>query len=201
MKGIELDAELPSLDELIKAYRGFGKQLAAKHMLPVLRDAVAPAYQQLKRSVKKGPTGNLKKAVKKKFVKYVKDGAAVGLVGYEDGRLAPHQHLYEYGTTVRYTKGPVASSYRRSKFTVERGKTVNGQAGRNSLNPKSDFHFYYRSWKGQPVYTGMAPPRNSLADAFNSSLATMQNLMRQGLAAQMEKAINEFVYKQQRGLR
>lgn len=200
MDGIELKAELPSLDELIKSFRALDNRLAAKHMQPVLRKATKPALQRLRRSVRKGPTGNLRKAIATKFKKYVRDGGAVGLVGYENKREAYHQHLYEYGTQPRYTRGPVASSYKRRAFTVERSATP-GAAGRNTLNPRSDFNFYYRSWTGRPVYTGIAMPRNSLEDAFESSLGTMRGIMRQEMSAQLEKAINEFVNQEQRRLR
>jgi hypothetical protein len=194
MSGIELNASLPNLEELAKAFKTLPPTLAAKHMGPPIRKALKPALATLKKSVKKGPTGNLRRSVSSVFRKYAKDGAAVGLVGYKDDkRFAAHQHLYEYGTTERFTKGPVASSWGRKKFTM--AKTP-GKAGAYTPQPRDDFTFYYKSWKGRPVYTGRAEARNSLADAFNSSLAQMRNILQKEMASQLDNALREFVGKE-----
>lgn len=110
---IKLTSSFPDLADLRAEFRALPRSLAAKHMEPAMRKAVKPGLAALRKATPRGPTGNLKKAIKTKTKKYVKDGAAVGLVGYSTGRgsLGYHQGLLEFGTKNRQTKGRIASMF------------------------------------------------------------------------------------------
>ena len=128
---------------LLGRFRGLGNSyLEAKYMGAVLRKAMAPGRSALRKTTPKGPSGNLKRAISAKVVKYSKQtyGWAVALVGYrragsaignvyafKPGRVqkgkdrAFHQGFLEFGTKRRETKnGSVASTWNtRGAFLIE----------------------------------------------------------------------------------
>lgn len=110
---IKLTSSFPDLADLRAEFRGLPRSLAAKHMEPAMRKAVKPGLRELRLATPRGPTGNLKRSIKVKTKKYVKDGAAIGLVGYSVGKgsLGYHQGLVEFGTKNRQTKGRIASMF------------------------------------------------------------------------------------------
>ena len=79
---IEVDIELPTLKEIKIAFRFLPNNIAAKHMAAALGRAIDPAFKRLKKNTPRGPTGNLKRAVRKKTKKYVRSGAGVALIGF-----------------------------------------------------------------------------------------------------------------------
>lgn len=109
--------QYPDLAELREEFRRLPKNLAARYMEPVMRKAIEPGLKKLRQITPRGPTGNLRKSVRKKTKKYVKDGTAIGLVGYTVGKGAKgyHQGFLEFGTKDRQTKGRFASSLRWPK--------------------------------------------------------------------------------------
>lgn len=106
--------QYPDLEELRQEFRKLPKNLAARYMEPVMKKAIEPGLKKLRQITPRGPSGNLRKSVRKKTKKYVKDGTAVGLVGYTVGKGAKgyHQGWLEFGTKDRKTKGRFASSLR-----------------------------------------------------------------------------------------
>jgi hypothetical protein len=81
---IELTAEIENLRELQTAIgRIFEPQDKAKIIKDALMKAIEPAYQRLVQLTPVGPTGNLKRAVAKKFVTYGRNGNAVALLGFK----------------------------------------------------------------------------------------------------------------------
>ena len=134
--GVEVDIELPTLKELKLAFRNLPRNIAAKHMTAALGRAINVPYKRLKKNTPRGPTGNLKKAVKKKTKKYVRDGAGVALVGYakpprgtavedrKDNELGYHAHLLEKGTKARQTEGRLASSFKSTKHLIHDSSVV-----------------------------------------------------------------------------
>lgn len=111
---IAVTLQYPDLEELRQEFRRIPKNLAARFMEPVMRKAIEPGLKKLRQITPRGPTGNLRKSVRKKTKKYVKDGTAIGLVGYTVGKGAKgyHQGFLEFGTKDRKTKGRIASSMR-----------------------------------------------------------------------------------------
>lgn len=109
-----LSLQYPDLEDLRQEFRRLPKTLAARYMEKGMKKAIEPGLKKLRQITPRGPTGNLKKSVRKKTKKYVKDGTAVGLVGYTVGKGAKgyHQGFLEFGTKDRKTKGRFASSLR-----------------------------------------------------------------------------------------
>lgn len=114
---IKLTMQYPELQDLQREFRKMRKTLAAQYMEPAMRKAIEPGLRELRKVTPRGPTGNLKKSIRKKSKKYPKDGTAIGLVGYTVGKGAKgyHQGFLEFGTKDRQTKGRYASSLRWPK--------------------------------------------------------------------------------------
>lgn len=111
---IAVTLQYPDLQDLRQEFRRLPKTLAARYMEPAMKKAIEPGLRKLRQVTPRGPSGNLRKSVRKKTKKYVKDGTAVGLVGYTVGNGAKgyHQGWLEFGTKDRKTKGRFASSLR-----------------------------------------------------------------------------------------
>lgn len=111
---LKLSMQYPDLQELRQEFRKLPKNLAARYMEPAMRKAIEPGLRELRKATPRGPSGNLRKSIRKKSKKYPKDGTAIGLVGYTVGRGAKgyHQGWLEFGTKDRQTKGRYASSLR-----------------------------------------------------------------------------------------
>lgn len=163
---IEVDIELPTLRELQIAFKELPNNIAAKHMAAALGRAINPALKRLKANTPKGPTGNLRRAVKKKTVKYTKDGAGVAIIGYvkkprgekiderSDSFKGYHAHLVEKGTASRQTKGRLASSYKtRGPFDLRRYKSK-AKRGVIRTAPKPPKAFLKGTFSGGTVDLG-----------------------------------------------
>lgn len=112
-----LSLQYPDIDEIRREFRKLPNTLASKYMEPAMKQAIKPGLRKLREITPRGPTSNLKKSVRSKTKKYVKDGTAIGLVGYTVGKGAKgyHQGFLEFGTKERQTKGRFASSLRWPK--------------------------------------------------------------------------------------
>lgn len=130
-----------SLDssELLKLQASLGKVFDNAGLADILGDALEkalfPAQLRLRENTPAGPTGNLKRAVNTKIVRYKRDGNAVGLLGYNRSgkgdskeiaqagtvRLGPdrafHQWLVEFGTKDRPIKTIANKQYQRRAHT------------------------------------------------------------------------------------
>jgi hypothetical protein len=122
---------------LRKAFRDIHPRVAAICMGAAARRAMSPAESGLKaavsgRIVGVGPTGNLRRSVKTKSVRYPKSGTGVAVVGFQKagtgkaksaagGRVkrgpdrAFHQFWVEFGTKDRETKYHATRPYVRTK--------------------------------------------------------------------------------------
>jgi hypothetical protein len=122
----------------------FDKPGLAATLEEALERAIWPAYLRLREVTPVGPTGNLKRAVAYKTVKYPKDGAAVGLIGYNRAGTgkssssaggsvragkdrAFHQWWVEYGTKDRVIAKKSDTPYQRKAHTrrMKSGKVAN----------------------------------------------------------------------------
>jgi hypothetical protein len=132
---IEMEIAWPTLKELQDAFKLLPNNIAAKHMAAALGRAIDPTFKLIRQLTPRGPTGNLKKAVRKKTTRYVKDGAGVAVAGYakpprgtavesrKSNELGYHAHFLEKGTKARQTKGRLASSFKsRGMFEIVRRK-------------------------------------------------------------------------------
>jgi hypothetical protein len=113
---IRITTNIPGLEEVRAKLLKFGSNYAAKYIASALKAAVKEGgtEQALKANTPRGPTGNLKRAVALKSIRYVKDGTGVAIVGYRSGRkmnepynrtkLGYHQGLVEFGTKERFRR-------------------------------------------------------------------------------------------------
>lgn len=80
---IEISLETTNLEPIrAELERVFAKPDLAKVLEAAIKKAIEPVYQRLRTITPLGPTGNLRRAVDKKFKAYPTTGNAVGLVGY-----------------------------------------------------------------------------------------------------------------------
>jgi hypothetical protein len=63
---IEMEIAWPTLKELQDAFKLLPNNIAAKHMAAALGRAIDPTFKLIRQLTPRGPTGNLKKAVRKK---------------------------------------------------------------------------------------------------------------------------------------
>lgn len=129
--------EGPDLYELREAFNKLPKNIAARVIGAGLKRASAPGERALKTVTAKGPTGNLRRAIKTKVVKYPRDGAAVAVVGFVKAGTgksrtagggtvkkgpdrAFHQFFVEFGTKERTINKPAAKPYQRSSAKENR---------------------------------------------------------------------------------
>lgn len=204
---IELSLEFPELTQLRQQFKDLPKNIAAKHLAAALRQAMKPGLALLRKKTPKGPTGNLRKSIKYKDKKYIKDGNAVGIVGYSwgNGSKGYHQGFLEYGTKERTTKkGRIASSWRAGQFQVvnpRRGKN----AGKLVTNPKSPKAFFKTAKQDGKVDLGKMPVGGRtgvppVKTAFIEARPQMVSLLQQELATRLEKALAEVKGRAARGL-
>ena len=203
----ELSMEFPDLQQLRDELKKLPSNIAAKHMLAALRAAMKPGMAALKRNTPKGPTGNLRKSIKFKGVKYTKDGNAVGMVGYAWGgqNKGYHQGFLEFGTKERTTKkGRFASSWKNGQFRV-----VNPTRGKNkgklTTAPRSPKAFFKTAKQGQEVKLGKMPVGGRtkvppVKTSFREARQGMVTLLQMELAKRLEKAMNEVKGRTARGL-
>jgi len=142
-----------SLDtsELLRLQESLGKVFDNQGLADTLADALDkalfPAMRRLRENTPVGPTGNLKRAVNMKIVKYKNSGVAVGLIGYNRAGVgksssaaggtvqagpdrAFHQWWLEYGTNQRVVAKLSNKPYQRKAHqrTMKSGKVASIKA-------------------------------------------------------------------------
>lgn len=142
--GISISAQFEGLRNLGDALgQVFRPDEKAEIMFNALEKAIDPVKLRLREVTPLGPTGNLKRAVDSKVVKYSRDGTAVGIVGYRRSgkggsasfgggtiRVGPdrafHQWWLEEGTKQRQISKPADKPYTRlaHRRTLKSGKVV-----------------------------------------------------------------------------
>jgi hypothetical protein len=154
-----------------------GRAELAATLEAALEKAIWPAYLRLREVTPVGPTGNLKRAAHYKTVKYPKDGAAVGLIGYRQSprergtatagsvRIGKergfHQWWLEFGTKERVVTKLSDKPYQRKSHTrrMKSGKVatvsahqVKGQGAviASSLAARGPFDINADGSKSQP---------------------------------------------------
>ena len=154
-----------------------GRAGLAATLEAALEKAIWPAYLRLREVTPVGPTGNLKRAAHYKTVKYPKDGAAVGLIGYRQSQKERgtatagsvrigkergfHQWWLEFGTKDRVVTKLSDKPYQRKSHTrrMKSGKVatvsahqVKGQGAviASSLAARGPFDINADGSKSQP---------------------------------------------------
>ena len=143
--GIQLNInaeELRALRDNIQAF--FPRSEAAEVLGEAIEKAIWPAYLRLREVTPIGPTGNLRRAVNYKIVKYKQSGVAVGLIGYNRAGAAGassaaggsvqagpdrafHQWWLEFGTQQRRVTKLSNEPYQRRSPTTPFVRVRNGR--------------------------------------------------------------------------
>lgn len=133
---VGMSFEFPDVDGLAEKFRQLPKSLASAAIGAGVKRAMKPAEKQLKTTTPVGPTGNLRRGIATKAVRYSKTGTAVAVVGYrKKGSGKPpkdntkrrnkasdktgHQFLVEYGTQPRVTKSGAARGVMPARQPVQ----------------------------------------------------------------------------------
>lgn len=204
--GVEMELAWPTIKEVQAAFRLLPNNIAAKHTAAALGRAIDPTYKLIKKLTPKGPTGNLRKAVRKKTKRYVRDGAGVAVAGYTKpprGKLAAdrkanerggHAHFIEKGTKDRKTKGRLASSFgpqpAGSKHVVRR------RSGALVTKPAPPKGFMKGTVAGGQVELGQSPVGGKagvppIQTAFSQTKSQMEADTRKEMAAAVVAATRE----------
>ncbi len=206
----------PELRQLQQAFRSFAPSLARKHMGAAIRRSLAPGLSALRGNVKRGPTGNLARAIASK-VKTYRRGNAVGLVGFVaagSGKSASarggsvkkgkdrafHAGFLEFGTKERIIRtssrrggASIASSFKTlGPFKVARVAKRGKYAGvvRVNTSPKYPKAFFKKAPKGEVLSVREMPVGGSKGQPpVKTAYKTSLPAMRSLLAIEMTKSL------------
>lgn len=209
MAGVDVKIEFPELEEIKQAFTFLPRNIAAKYMGAALNQSIEPGFKLLRTLTPRGPTGNLRRAIKKKTKRYTgsptsknpakSPGAAVALAGYvapprkkasetSSSQKGYHGGFLEFGTKERRTKGYIASSFSRSGPVRV---VVAKRSGKVTSKPKPPKGFVKAVAKGGTVDLGKFPIGGKggvppVKTAFERSKSAIRSLM----ATEMTKALN-----------
>ena len=201
-QGVEVKVEFPQMEQIQKAFAALRGNIAAKYMAAALGKTVDPALKALRSNTPKGPTGNLRRAIRKKTKRYVKDGAGIAMAGYTaapkkrgDGlkgsEKGHHQGWLEFGTKQRFTKGPIASRYKVLGGSIKK-------LGKRKLRtqPKPPKGFVKRVPDDERVDLGKFPiggkkGKPPIRTAYKQTLGTMKGLMPREMTKSLTNALEE----------
>jgi hypothetical protein len=193
----------PDLMALRNAFKDLPRNIAARVIGAGLKRASAPMVAALKETTPKGPTGNLRRAIKTVVKRYPRDGAAVAVVGYQKagtgssksaagGRVkrgsdrAFHQFWLEFGgkkdriiSKKAARGGFVASSYN----SLGPFKLKAGSAGRVVTTPTYPRAFFLK--RTEPINLGMIVAQRPVRAAFAKSRRAVEA----NLFGEMTKAL------------
>lgn len=202
--GVDITIEFPELEQIKQAFSALPGNIAAKYMAAALGKAIAPGFAALKQLTPKGPTGNLRRSIRKKTKRYVKRGAGVALVGYtaapkkkasdlKGNEKGAHQGFLEFGTKERKTKGRIASSFTRSGpvrvVVARRAKNI-------KTSPKPPKGFVKAAAAGGNVSLGSFPVGGKagvppVKTAFERTKSQIGGMLTKEMAAALNQATKE----------
>jgi len=100
---MDINIEIQGKEAFEKTLLALAKSLPNDKVEPVMMEGAKVIAAAAKAKAPQGPTGNLKKGVKAKFLRqignYPRSAAAA-----VDRKIAPHAYIIEYGTKPRYQK-------------------------------------------------------------------------------------------------
>lgn len=181
---VDIAVDFPELEQIKAEFKSLPKNIAARYIGAALRKTIAPGLARLKSLTPRGPTGNLKRAIKDKVKRYTKgqSGAAVALAGYvaagsgksesaAGGKVrkgsdrAFHAGFVEFGTKARRIKTvsklrgtAIASSYDSlGAFSIKRRRLVAGGRAVVNTQPKYPKAFFKAAKKGEALTLAPMP--------------------------------------------
>jgi len=92
-----ITVKMEGLDELSKALKKLADGLPPEQVEPILKQGAKTITDSMKQKAPKGPTGNLKKAIKVKKLKNNNYAQPAVYIAAVDRKKAPHAHLVEFG--------------------------------------------------------------------------------------------------------
>lgn len=220
--GIEITADFPELEALKKAFQSLPRNIAAKYLGAALNKTIEPAARMLKTLTPRGPTGNIRRAIRKKVKRYTgsptsrnpakSPGAAVALVGYvavprrrasdaKSSEKGYHAGFLEFGTKRRRTKSNIASSFARSgRVSIVRGK----RSGLITTKPKPPKGFMKVAKKGDTVDLDAFPIGGKagvppVKTAYQRSLSGMKTQLPREMTVALNNALKEMASPFRRG--
>lgn len=207
--GVDVTVAFPELEQIKAAFKTLPRNIAAKYMGAALNQAIEPGLKLLKTLTPRGPTGNLRKAIRKKVKRYTgsptsrnpakSPGAAVALAGYvapprkKSAELGSNEKGYhggflEFGTKERKTKGYIASSFKR---TGPVRVVVAKRSGKVSTKPKPPKGFVKAVPKGGTVDLGKFPiGGKGGVPPIKTAFERAQPSIRSAMASELTKALN-----------
>jgi hypothetical protein len=210
---VDITVEFPELAEIRKAFLTLPKNLSAKYMASALGQAIDPGFKLLKTLTPKGPTGNLRRAIRKKTKRYTKTGSGVALAGFtaapkrkgsdlKSNEKGQHQGFLEFGTKRRKTKRNIASSFRRSgpvRIVVAK------RSGKVTTKPKPPKGFVRVVKKGDTVDLGEFPIGGKagvppIRTAFERTRTQISAKLNSEMTKALNNAIKEMASPFRRGL-
>ena len=201
-QGVDVKIEFPQMQEIQQAFAALRGNIAAKYMAAALGKTVDPALKALRKNTPKGPTGNLRRAVRKKTERYVRGGAGIAMVGYTaapkkkgDGlkgsQKGHHQGWLEFGTKQRFTKGPIASRFKALGGPIQK-------VGKRKLRtqPKPPKGFVKRVPDGERVDhgefpVGGKPCQPPIRSSYQQTLGAMRSAMPKEMTKSLTNALKE----------
>jgi hypothetical protein len=200
--GPDIKLDFPKLRQLKRAMKELPSKVLARRMAEALNRAIKPGETALKALTPRGPTGNLRKSIKRKKKWYADTGNAVALVGYTAAPRKPsnelaanqkgfHAGFLEFGTKKRKTKGSIASSFGKAGGSI---KKLGKRKFRTS--PKPPKGFVKRADAGEKVDLGKFPVGGKkgippVRTAFKKSLGAFSQAMPREGAKSLQDAIKE----------
>jgi hypothetical protein len=188
----------PELRKLRQELKDLPKSVRKKYMKAAMYAGAKVGAAKLKQITPRGPTGNLRRAVKAKAT------ANYGLAGYEakKGGKGSHQGFLEFGTKQRKTKGRIASTFnsktqgrggRMQIVIASRGKFAGKLRTKGPGFPKS---FFKSAPVGEKVDLKRMPIGGRLGKApvktaFEQSRGQIQTVLRQQAATAYDRATKD----------
>jgi hypothetical protein len=154
---IELNAEIEGLDALLKNLsEALRPDQKSRIVEKAMQKAIKPVVAALERVTPLGPTGNLRRAIASKVVRYPLDGNAVGVVGFQRAgrgratsaaggsvRIGPdrafHQWWLEEGTQERFVGTLANKPYIRKGHTRRMKSGVVADVGEHSVRQQGGY--------------------------------------------------------------
>ncbi len=199
-------AQMTGLDEITAQFKKIGdKKVASLHMGSALRKAAKPALDALKAITPKGPTGNLRKSIQITVRNYWNQGNAAAFVEHKSskrlGKKGMHSSILEHGTKPRFTKGRIASSFKkRGPFKINQKKVA--KSGKNkgkvrfTTTPKYPKAFFKSAPLDKKVALGTGPALHLVSRAYSRSLPQIQTALKKELTIALGKAIAHAGFKE-----
>lgn len=196
--------QFEDLKALQRELRDFPRATRRKYMKAAFNAAAKVGVQVLKQITPRGPTGNLKRAVKAKAT------PGYGLAGYATGKGPAaqgfHQGFLEFGTKPRKTKGRFASTFnsktkgrggRMAIVTARRGRSAGMMKTKSPAFPKS---FFKSASIGNKVDLKRMPVggrlgRPPVKAAFEQAKGGITTVLRKQAATAYERASKDIARK------